>query len=212
VLPDAGLTFTRGFLTLADAHNNASESPRPTTTVHTYSWSNVGFDGPFLPRLLSFDVADALVLRSDNTLNLGWLSGPMSPVNVSTRAISALDVATATDALLTFQLGPGPVATFGYSINGFAASASPPFPPASQGMWHSVVVPVPLASLVPGSQSISVTTDQPVTVTNVSVILAGTAPPGDRFGVTCESGAPGTLGTLLWLLVCCRFRRPRREF
>jgi hypothetical protein len=212
VLPDAGLTFTRGFLTLADVHNNASESPRPSTTVHTYSWSNVGFDGPFLHGMRSFDVADALVLRSDNTINLGRLSGPMSPVNVSTPAIAALDVETATDALLTFQLGPAPVATLGYSINGFAASASPPFPPDSPGMWHSVVVPVPVASLAPGSQSISVTTDQPVTVTNVSVILEGTVPQGDRFGVTCESGAPGTLGTILLLLTCLRLRRPRRDF
>lgn len=61
------LQFTRGLVWGEDVHYNGSKDvdPGPAATslqgMHTFSWSNFGFDGPQLPRDLTFDGADALL-------------------------------------------------------------------------------------------------------------------------------------------------------
>jgi hypothetical protein len=85
-IANANLTITRGLIWIVDNHYNGNKDgtePNPPTIargVHTFTWDNVGFDGPVLPRDLAFDVMDRLTPASagaveDNgcpSVNLGW--------------------------------------------------------------------------------------------------------------------------------------------
>jgi len=169
-LPDAGLTFTRGYLALEDKHFDAAQSPEPATATHTFAWSNIAFDGPKLPAVHSHPVPDALTLQSNGAYSLGWATDPASPVSLTTPSISAVDLASATGALLVFNVGHGPIASFSLSVDGTAATASTPFAPDGT-LWRSVALPVPLASLKAGVQNLTLAGDQPTEVANVSLLL-----------------------------------------
>ena len=55
-IPNVNLGFTRGLVWLEDAHYNADKFNNQR--LHSFTWDNVGFDGPVLPRDLGFDVPD----------------------------------------------------------------------------------------------------------------------------------------------------------
>src|SRR5581483_11513407 len=55
---DINLPLTRGLAWMEDVHYNACKWPG-TQCTHTFAWDNFGFDGPILPRDLTFDVLDA---------------------------------------------------------------------------------------------------------------------------------------------------------
>ena len=90
--------------------------------IHTFTWGNVGFDGPILPRDLGFDAADSRTrVRSYPRLeNLGWLSSASSPARITIPRVSGIH--RATGALLTLNfINPdkAPV-NLEYSLNGNA--------------------------------------------------------------------------------------------
>jgi hypothetical protein len=74
-ITNVGLGFTRGLIWLEDVHYNAdkgdSNNPPASQREHTFVWDNVGFDGPFTYRDLSFDALDDTQARGDGTVNLG---------------------------------------------------------------------------------------------------------------------------------------------
>src|SRR5207244_6108016 len=56
----ASLGFTRGLVWLEDVHYNANKDiggNQKLQGLHTFTWDNVGFDGPLLARDLGFDAA-----------------------------------------------------------------------------------------------------------------------------------------------------------
>ena len=57
-ITNANLTLTRGLIWLEDVHYNGNKFN--TQRTNTFTWDNVGFDGPILPRDLAFDVNDSL--------------------------------------------------------------------------------------------------------------------------------------------------------
>ena len=76
IISNMKLTLTRGLVWLEDAHYNANkEGFGPDQGTHTFTWDNVGFDGPVLPRDLAFDVLDRLEPVGP-LLNLGWAISP----------------------------------------------------------------------------------------------------------------------------------------
>lgn len=171
---NANLSFTKGFISLEDSHLDASQSADPTTVNHTFSWDNIAFDGPAAFRDLRFDVIDALTVNGDGTINLGYLAKPAAPAQLTSLPITAANIAAAKSALLVFNFGSNPLATINYVVNGQNLSVPSPVP--SGVYWNSVAVPVPVSSLVVGSQAIKISGDVDTTVTNVSIILVDASP------------------------------------
>src|SRR5260370_8634708 len=78
VISNMNLTLTRGLVGLEDLHSNGDKDGTDQGT-HTFTWDNLAFDGPILPRDLAFDVLDRLTPVGPGypgLLNLGW---PLSP-------------------------------------------------------------------------------------------------------------------------------------
>ena len=59
VISNMSLTLTRGLMWMEDVHYNGDKDG-PDQGTHTFTWDNVGFDGPTLPRDLAFDAPDNL--------------------------------------------------------------------------------------------------------------------------------------------------------
>jgi len=173
---NANLPLTRGLIWIGDSHYNASKSPVPSQTNHTYAWDNVAFDGPATYRDLSFDVPDALVPQSGTAIKLGWDTRPTQPVTLRTLPMTSANIAAATSAMFMFNFGvyTSPT-TFNFSINGHAMTVANPVPNSLKG-WRSVALAVPLNYLVNGQQNIVLSADTDLTITNVNIVLVAAAP------------------------------------
>jgi hypothetical protein len=180
------LSFTRGLIWLQDVHYNGNKFG--TQREHTFSWDNVGFDGPLLPRDLAFDVSDALAPVSGHAgqVNLGWLAPVGAGPQLSVPNVSGLDTASA--ALLTFNFFQNdPIGSLSYVVNGHAHSVPNPFPDAALGTWRTLGVPVPLSDVVSGTNTVSISADHTVAVANVDLIMVGA---GERVATVSDQVAP----------------------
>src|SRR5258708_228356 len=111
-VPNANLGFTKGLIWLEDVHYNGSKDlgvvvngQRVYQGYHTFTWDNVGFDGPFTYRDLAFEAPDRLqsVPAYPNTKNFGWYAfPPPAPVTVTVPGVYGNTVATS--AQLVFNL------------------------------------------------------------------------------------------------------------
>ena len=70
-IANANLTFTRGLIWIEDAHYNANKFGCHCQAQHTFTWDNVGFDGPVVARDLAFDANDAMKPLANGQINLG---------------------------------------------------------------------------------------------------------------------------------------------
>jgi hypothetical protein len=175
-ITNANLSFTRGLIWIQDVHYNASKSPIPSHTNHTFTWDNVAFDGPATYRDLSYDVLDRNVPANGGRVNLGWDTTPSSPANLTTLPMTAQAIAGSTRALLMFNFGVySQISTFNYSINGNAISSPTPLPSILTGQ-RSVAFEVPLSYLVAGPQNIRLSANQPMIVQNVNIVLVAATP------------------------------------
>jgi len=185
----ANLSFTKGLVWIEDVHYNAVKAREPcgcgTQKTHTFTWDNVGFDGPFTYRDLSYDVLDHLVpgdAAQDGhaTVNLGWKGTSTDAVSVQTLPMAASEIAAATKAFLLFDLTvyDAPL-TISYTINGHPYSAAWPFPGDTRTyLTHTTFVPVTLTDLVPGPQAITISTGTLIVVSQVNIVLVAAGSPG----------------------------------
>jgi hypothetical protein len=168
----ANLSLSRGLVWVGDAHYNANKSGGRDDQDHTYTWDNVAFDGPATYRDLSFDVLDRLAPAGTNVVDLGW----STPANLQTLPMTAANIAASRSAMLMFTYGlTTQPSTFNYTINGRAMSAPSPIPSTHRGM-RSVALDVPLSALVAGPQSIALSANVPLVVSNVNIVLVAAAP------------------------------------
>jgi hypothetical protein len=164
-IPNAGLTFTRGLVWLEDVHYNANKFNSQGT--HTFTWDNVGFDGPVLPRDLAFDVPD----NPNGGGDLGYFVGPNSSVSLVDHGL--YNVANASSALLTFNYyTQTSQVTFQYAINGHQHTL-----PWSNALAYSpgtIAIPIPLSDVVAGDNTITFSEGSaPLTVMNIDLIMVG---------------------------------------
>lgn len=160
----ANLGFTNGVVWIDDAHYNADKGPSeyPSQRVHTFAWDNIAFDGPLLPRHLSFDVLDSMAPIDPqsgigtNGAFLGWSSTPTRPVTVTTLPMKASDIAASTGALLLFNFWVRDPAryTFAYSVNGHAHTYAWPYPDA-QSSVRTLAIPIDQSELVAGPNTVT---------------------------------------------------------
>lgn len=175
-ITNANLTLSRGLIWIGDAHYNANKSGGRDDSVHTYTWDNVAFDGPATYRDLSFDVLDRMQPAGNNVYDLGWPATPSNPARVQTLPMTAGNISAAKSALLMFNYGLfNHIATFNYTINGRALSLPSPVPSTHRGM-RSVALDVPLSALVAGPQSIVLSGNTDMVVSNINIVLVNAAP------------------------------------
>jgi hypothetical protein len=175
----ANLGFTRGLVWLEDVHYNGNKDiggNQKLQGLHTFTWDNVGFDGPVLPRDLGFDVADSRTsLRGYPRLqNLGWLSTASARTNLTIPRVSGMD--TAAGGLLTFNFydpDKAPV-TISYSLNGKAThTVKWPFL-GHVTTQRTIGIPVSLSEVHPGTNHVRIWSRQDALIlSNVSLILKG---------------------------------------
>lgn len=177
-IENLALPFTRGYISFSDQHNHASAGPRPATKNHTYAWDNIAFDGPMAPRDLVFNVLDSLSPVRAGVVNLGWQTSIQTPAQLTTASLTAADLSAAQASggnvtlSLTFNVPFSPVTEFQYSVNGVRLSSPPPML-TEQYSSYSVELPVPVAALVSGPQSISIWGNDILLISNIDIRLRG---------------------------------------
>ena len=169
-IPDLDLNFTRGLVWIEDVHYNADKFN--SQRLHTFTWDNVEFDGPVLPRDLGFDVADNHV--ADNSTQAGASVTAADTgyfvASGASRTLTVPDVtgiAQATGALLTFDYTtPTRPATLTVAVNGHTLTV----PATSQTLG----VPIPLADITTANNTVTFTAgDNAMNVMNVDLIMQG---------------------------------------
>jgi hypothetical protein len=171
---NAGLTLTRGLIWMEDQHYNADKFNDQGT--HTFTWDNVGFDGPTLPRDLHLDVSDALTPNSDGSLNLGWYApDPSGGTPLTLQVPGAANLAQASAAIATLNFWPTDTSSLLYRVNGNAwHTLAWPFPDGLTYCWRTIALPVPLTELHAGANTLDLqATKGGTTVANVDLILVG---------------------------------------
>jgi hypothetical protein len=174
VISNANLSLSRGLIWIEDSHYNAEKSPciGGCQDQHTFTWDNVGFDGPVLARDLTFDAPDALLPGGGGVINLAWNEAAAEAKLITINGVT--NIPAATKALLTFNFSSAsqPV-TFTYVINGHIHLYPWPYPDTAGSSWRTLALPVPLSDLQAGTNLVSVTGDQPLMVANMDIVLAG---------------------------------------
>jgi hypothetical protein len=174
--PDLGIT--RGYIWLEDDHYDANKQVDPRLqAMHTFTWRNVAFDGPVLPRDLGFDAPDSRTpVRSYPRLeNLGWLSSAASPARITVPRVSG--IRRAVGGLLTFNfIAPdtAPV-NLEYSLNGHPPHTVPwPFLADATGSVRTIGIPIALSEVRRGTNHVRIWSAQDALIlSNVDLIMKG---------------------------------------
>jgi hypothetical protein len=174
------LPLTRGLIWIEDVHYNGDKEG-PDQGTHTFTWDNVGFDGPILPRDLAFDVLDRLQPMTGGytgLFNLGWGVFPSDAQPLGLVVHNVYNVGKASAALLTLNYWSEDPVTLSYRVNGGAWHDQPyPFPAcyvqnqAVQCGAKTAAFPVPLAEVQPGDNTIEFKSDSGVALYNIDLIL-----------------------------------------
>src|SRR5260221_6251983 len=192
-ITNANLSFTRGLVWIQDSHYNAEkahlqDANLPDLRIHTFTWDNVAFDGPATYRDLSFDVLDQGIPVGGGLRKTGWDTTPSSPAVLTTLPMLPANIAAASSAFLLFNFGKDTMPTvFSYTINGHPNVVPSPLPASGLIGMRTLALPVQLSDLVPGPQTIWLSSDQNISVTNVSLVLVAAAP------VTARLAHPASL-------------------
>ncbi len=181
VISNMSLTLTRGLVWIEDVHYNGDKDG-PDQGTHTFTWDNVGFDGPVLPRDLAFDALDNLAPVSGypGLLNLGWGVFPTDPDPLTLTITNVYNVDKAAGALLTFNYSTYNPGTIGYRVNnGEWREQNWPFGACyTQNNFVScgaktIAVPVNLADVQSGTNTIQFTSTDATAIANVDLVLQG---------------------------------------
>jgi len=200
-ITNAPLTLTRGLVWLEDVHYNGNKDG-PDQGTHTFTWDNVAFDGPVLPRDLAFDVLEALTPVGPNypgVLNLGWPVGITDADALTLTVPGVSNIAQAAGAILTFNYSTTNPITISYRVNNGAwHDQAWPFGPcytqngAVSCGEKTIAVPVSLSEVQPGANTIQFKGSDFTAVANVDLVLLGAA------GGGCTSNCPvATAATLI---------------
>jgi hypothetical protein len=171
---NANLTFTRGLVWIEDVHYNACKDANQCN--HSFTWDNVGFDGPAPYRDLSFDVPDA---GTTNGSNLGW---KITSTPTVLHTLPVFQLQTPTSVLVTYnywvQGFPSDNTIPQFRLNGGPWHVTAPPTGASDG-WATIGVTVPLSEVLTSNVSNTIEFRNGGTqqvVSNVNVILIAGSP------------------------------------
>jgi hypothetical protein len=177
---NAALGFTRGYIWLEDVHYNANKDINGDTllqAMHTFTWDNVGFDGPILPRDLGFDAPDSLkrVPHYPRLENLGWYSTASAPARITIPRVSGIKRASGGLLMFNFiDLDSAPV-NLEYSLNGHRTHVVRwPYRGTMTGSPRAIGIPISLSEVVPGTNHVKIWSGKDgLIVSNVDLIMKG---------------------------------------
>jgi hypothetical protein len=184
--------LTRGLIWIEDVHYNGDKFN--TQQSHTFIWDNVGFDGPVLPRDLTFDVLENKTMDFDvryplgPAMQLGWVapaSGP--PLSLNVPGVNHLAQAQA--ALLTLNWFPTANDEISYQVNGHGWHTQPwVFDPTTYS-WKTVALPIGLNELQAGNNVVTLKSTDEASIANVDIVLvaAGGVPCGSNPSRGCPT-------------------------
>ena len=164
--------------TSASCQNCENDACPTFPAYETYGWDNVAFDGPRYPAIRSYEAPDNTAPSTKNLgnkfpgpyVNLGYALGT-SAMDENKRGILAtgtgmaaplpiagVDLTGASAAMLTFNAWSA-CAPIQYRFNGGTwRTFDPPFPDCSDGA-RSIAIPLNLADIVPGDNSLEMYVD-----------------------------------------------------
>jgi hypothetical protein len=166
------LTLTRGLAWMEDIHYNACKDPG-TQCDHTFVWDNFGFDGPILPRDLTFDVLDANH-SGNKTGSIGYFLPAGGKLTLQVPGVTGIANATKAFVLLTWRTNAPD--TVSVALNGHATHDQPwAFGTAGDqaDASETTAIPVPLNEIVSGINSVAFTASNQISVANVDILLVG---------------------------------------
>jgi hypothetical protein len=177
---NAALGFTRGYIWLEDVHYNANKDingDTPLEAMHTFTWDNVGFDGPILPRDLGFDAPDNLkrLPNYPRLQNLGWYATASAPARITIPRVSGIK--RANGGLLMFDFIDPDTAPINlkYSLNRHRTHVAEwPYPGKVTGSPRAIAVPISLSEVVSGTNHLKIWSGQDgLIISNVDLIMKG---------------------------------------
>ena len=175
-ITNANLTLTRGLIWLEDVHYNGDKLD--TQRTHTFTWDNVGFDGPTLPRDLTFDVNDSVTGRpslqdGDTGVNLGW-TVPSDGTSLSLTAPNVSGITQATAGLLAYNFYSYSTVTISYSLNnGPWHAIAWPYPDSKAYVLRPVAVPISLSEVRAGTNTIRFRASGGAVIANIDLVMVG---------------------------------------
>ncbi|QQR91912.1 MAG: hypothetical protein IPJ88_09565 [Myxococcales bacterium] len=149
VVNNLDLNFTRGFVAFQHSHYNAAKAQGTPSQV--FRWDNIGFDGPSLPLVRAYDVADN-IQASGNTVKWGRSLSSSQAVSVS---LQNVDLDSVTSALFDFTW-MNPSTGMDYRINGGSWHRYDDSNPSGGYEIRAFSVPLDLAELQSGSNTIEI--------------------------------------------------------
>jgi len=169
--------LTRGLVWIEDVHYNGNKFNHQQT--NTFSWDNVAFDGPVLPRDLGFDVLDATSrgAAAENglpTYNIGYYIPGGGTLKLTIPRVVRLGHAAG--SLLEFTYWAENRQTITYSLNHHRALRFRwPFGNQATYVSETAAMPVSLGNLRDGANALVLRTSDPagVAIASVDLILQG---------------------------------------
>jgi len=144
--------------------------------MHTFTWDNVGFDGPMLPRDLGFDAADSQksVPFYPKLENLGWLSTSAARATITIPRVSGIGAASG--GLLTFNYmdqTKTPV-RLSYSLNGKTTHTVKLHSYPEAETQRTIGIPITLSEVRLGTNHVRIWSgNDALILSNVSLIMKG---------------------------------------
>jgi hypothetical protein len=197
VIANANLSLTRGLVWIEDSHYNAEKSPciGGCPDQHTFTWDNVGFDGPLTYHDLSYDALDSLTPGGGGSINLGKLSQPNDTATWNVLGMPANPSAQAVRVLFNFYDYTNP-SSINIVVNGHLHTVAWPYPDSKSFTWRTYAVTIPIGDLVPGTNTVQIGGDQALVSSNVNIVLVnvdGTPVPTSTATVTVTASPSSTL-------------------
>jgi hypothetical protein len=187
-ITNPNLSFSRGLVWIEDAHYNASKGACPPQysgnpvcqDVHTFTWDNVAFDGPFTYRDFSYDALDNNTTPdSSGEMDLAKTALPNQVTTWSVLNMPANRQATAVRVLFNWKTYFGKVpSNIIVKVNGHAHTIPYPYPANDTSFgtssWRTYPLTIPITELVAGTNVVEIGTDiqnDNTLVSNVNIVL-----------------------------------------
>jgi len=177
-IANANLSFTRGLIWIEDSHYNGNKFNSQGT--HMFTWANVGFDGPLLPRDLAYDVNDSLTPSGKkdpnngmDVLNTGWYVPANGSQTFTVNDVVDPNVGSGALFEFGFWYAASPPFSIGYAINGHEHTLAWPYPETESYTPRTIAVPLDLAELRAGTNTLTISPPVPMNVFNIDLIMVG---------------------------------------
>ena len=188
VIDNPRLGFTRGLIWIQDAHYNAVKFGG--TAMHTFTWDNVGFDGPVVARDVTFDEPDSLTVPAAGKHNLGYLQQPNQWRTLNLPPLHSVAQAEKAYLLMSWFTEQTP-ATITYMVNGVEHTI--PYPlPADGWTPRTYAFPVPLGELHDGANTITFGASGAIITANGGLVLANVSSSGSAAAPTATATSTPT--------------------